>query len=361
MSLVRQRMVRGWRAVLAAFAGVVLVLAGTPGPAQAAETEWISLDGNQSRVLSAVYSVTISGATYDVARGTDNNIWFRYNGGSWHPLGGNNASRTTSPPRIVEFPPGRAMVVIRGTDGEIWYSQANNGSLNFWTDWVRLPAGANAIGSPILTISSATRDLMIEAPNAYRRINTTFLRNYNGTLTSSGWRVDSHALLGTNATDIEGDSQIAVYGTEYYRSVLRSFFTGTDHHVWRETTDPTTGAVLDLSEVNGGGECASGVGAARLGNQSTVVGPGQPGYAEQQRVMISCIGNDGYVWETTSSDGGRTFDGWRRPAGSLAPSASTPAVYPTPLGNASWTITIRWNGARSGLFPDNAAVSKRIW
>ncbi|KUO09256.1 hypothetical protein [Streptomyces sp. DSM 15324] len=345
---------------MAALAAVLLALAGTQSPAQAAESEWVSFDGGQARVLSAVYSVFIGGATYEVARGTDNNIWFRYNGGSWGPLGGYSSSRTTSPPRIVEFPPGRAMAVVRGLDGEIWYSQVNSGSANFWTAWTRLPTGARAIGSPLLTVSSATGDLMIEAPNANRLISYTFLRNYNGNLSSSGWTVDSHAVLGTNHVDIEGDSQIAVYGTEYYRSVYRSFFTGSDHHVWRQTVDPATGRTLSLAQVNGGAECTTGVGASRLGNQSTVVGPGQPGYASQQRVLISCIGNDGYVWVSTSSDGGLTFDGWRHPTGRLAPSASTPAVFSTPTSNSSWTLNVRWNAALSAAFADNSIVAKRI-
>ncbi|MFF8833130.1 hypothetical protein [Streptomyces sp. NPDC015131] len=351
---------RRWRAVLAAVAGSLLVLGGTPGPAQAAETEWISFDGGQARVLSAVYSVAIAGATYDVARGTDNNVWFRYNGGNWRPLGGDSASRTTSPPRIVEFPRGRAMALVRGLDGEIWYSQANSGSANFWTSWTRLPAGARAIGSPLVTVSSATGDLMIEAPNAHRRISYTFLRNYGATLSSSGWTVDNHAVLGTNHVDIEGNSQIAIYGTEYYRSVYRSFVTGSDHHVWRITSNPTNGAVMNVSQVNGGAECVTGVTAARLGDQSTVASPGQAGFAQQQRVMLSCIGNDGYVWVSTSSNGGLTFDGWRHPTGRLAPSTTTPSVFATPASNTSWTLNVRWNGARSSAFPDNSVVAKRI-
>lgn len=360
MSYFQRSSLRGLRTVMAGVAGCLLLLAGTASPAQAAESEWVSFDGGQSRVLSAVYQVAIGGATYDVARGTDNNVWFRYNGGTWRPLGDYPATRTTSPPRIVDFPRGRAMAVIRGLDGEIWYSQVNSGSANLWTPWTRLPEGARAIGSPLLTVSSATGDLMIEAPNANRQISYTFLRNYSGTLSSRGWTVDTHAVLGTNHVDIEGDGQIAVYGTEYYRSVYRSFVTGSDHHVWRLTSDPTTGGVSNVTEVNGGAECVTGVTAARLGDQTTVVAPGQPGYAEQQRVMIACVGNDGYVWESTSSDGGRTFDGWRHPTGRLAPSASTPSVFATPLSNSSWTLNVRWNGAASSAFPDNSVVAKRI-
>jgi hypothetical protein len=356
----RKRSTRRRRAVLAAVAAGLLVLCGTPSPAQAAESEWTSFDGGQARVLSAVYSVAIGGATYDVARGTDNNVWFRHNGGQWRALGDFAATRTTSPPRIVEFPRGRAMALIRGLDGEIWYSQVNSGSANFWTAWTRLPAGARAIGSPLVTVSSATGDLMIEAPNANRQISYMFLRNYNGTLSPGGWTVDTHALLGTNHVDIEGNGQIAVYGTEYYRSVYRSFVTGSDHRVWRITSNPTNGAVTDVSQVNGGAECVTGVTAARLGDQSTVAGPGQAGYAQQQRVMISCVGNDGYVWVSTSSDGGLTFDGWRHPTGSLAPSTTTPSVFATPLSNSSWTLNVRWNGARSSTFPDNSIVAKRI-
>ncbi|MFE7595027.1 hypothetical protein ACFU6K_37055 [Kitasatospora sp. NPDC057512] len=357
MAIRRKHVTRGWRAAIAALIGSVLVLASAQSPAQAAETDWSSFDANQARVLSGVYSATINGATYDVVRGTDNNIWFRYNGGRWNPLGGDNASRTTSPPRIIEFPPGRAMTVIRGLDGEIWYSQVNSGSANFWTSWTRFPAGARAIGSPMVSVVPGTGTLFIEAPNANRRINLMLAWNRNGQIQPGRtWDLDGYALLGTNATDIEGNSQIVLNGLDYNNEeVTRSYFTGTDHHVWTETRVGDT--VRDLHEVNGGAECVSGVGAARLGNQTTVVRPGQPGYSEQQRVLLACIGNDGYVWETQSSDGGRTFDGWRHPAGMLAPSSSTPAVNPS---NNSWTLNVRWNGARSTAFPDNAAVAKRI-
>ncbi|MFE6865020.1 hypothetical protein ACFVFS_00520 [Kitasatospora sp. NPDC057692] len=357
MEIRRKRVTRAWRAAVATLIGSVLVLAGAQSPAQAAETNWGSFDGNQARVLSAVYSATIGGATYDVARGTDSNIWFRYNGGTWHPLGGDLASRTSSPPRIVEFPPGRAMVIIRGLDGEIWYSQVNSGSANFWTAWTRFAAGARAIGSPLVTVST-TGTLHIDAPNANRQINSLLVYYRNGQmLPNDHWEIDHYALLGTNSTDIEGNSQVTEYGTEYNQYVRRMFFTGTDRRVWSETRSVQNGSVLSLREVNGGAECASGVGAARLGNQTTLVGPGQAGYAEQQRVLLACVGNDGYVWESQSSDGGRTFDGWRHPAGTLAPSSSTPSVSPS---NTSWTLNVRWNGARSTAFPDNAAVAKRI-
>lgn len=94
-----------------------------------------------------------------------------------------------------------------------------------------------------------------------------------------------------------------------------------------------------------------------MGNQNTVVGPGQSGYNEQQRVLIACIGHDGYVWESQSTDGGLHFGPWTRPAGTPAPSQATPAVNAT--GN-SFNLNIRWDGNRSGAFPDNSIVGKRI-
>jgi hypothetical protein len=251
---------------------------------------------------------------YSVTRGTDNNIWFRYGYGQWRQLGGFSTARTPSPPRIIEFPRGRAMALIRGTDNEIWYSQANNGATNSWTSWTRLPAGANAIGSPMVTVQPSG-SLFIDVPNAYRRINVNIVRVRNGTLVPEYWEHSNYAVLGSTATDIEGDSQIAVYGTEYYRSVTRDYFTGADSHVYVATSSLSDHSFLGVREVNGGAVCASGVGAAHLGAQTAVATPGQPGYSEQQRVLISCIGYDGDVWESTSSNGGRTFDGWRHPTG----------------------------------------------
>lgn len=350
--------VRTRRALAAVLAGIVLVLAGGVGPAQADESPWVNYGGD-ARAYSAVYSVGIGGSTYDVTRGDDENIWFRYNSGGWQPLGGDNAARTPSPPRIVEFPPGRAMAIHRGTDNELWYSQVNNGAANSWTPWTRLPAGANAIGSPLLTVQPSG-NLFIDVPNANRVLSTNVLFNFGGVISAGAWRVDDHAILGTNATDIEGDSQIAVYGTEYYRSVYRNFITGSDHHVWRETIDASDNTVLGVEQVGGGAECTTGVGAAHLGDQTTVLTPGQPGFYTQQRVLISCVGDDGYVWESTSFDGGYTFDGWRHPSGTLAPSLSTPAVFPSSWSNTSWTIDIRWNGQASSAFPDNSVVGKSV-
>jgi len=346
--------------LLASLAGLLLLLTGAVGPAQAAETQWIDFGGN-ARALSAVYSVSVGGLDYQVTRGTDGNVWFRYAAGTWRPLGGFSTARTPSPPRIVEFPRGRAMALIRGTDNEIWYSQALSGATNSWTSWTRFPAGSNAIGSPLVTVQPAGSSIFLDVPNAHRRISTMVMWNFGGVLTpSSRWHVDDHALLGTNHTDIEGDSQIAIYGTEYHRSVLRDFYTGADHRVYRETINPSNNTFLSVEAVNGSAECATGVGAAHLGAQTTVAAPGQPGFSEQQRVLISCVGTDGYVWESTSSNGGRTFDGWRHPSGYSAPSRSTPAVFPTPSENRSWTIDIRWNGRGGTVFPDNSIVAKKV-
>ncbi|WEH42460.1 hypothetical protein OG233_24660 [Streptomyces sp. NBC_01218] len=348
------RLARGWGATLAAIIGSLVLLAGTASPAAAAETDWSNVGGS-ARAYSGIYSVTINGATYEVTRGTDNNVWFRYNGGNWNPLGGDQSSRTTSPPRIIEWPAGRAMVLVRGLDGEIWYSQVNSGSANFWAPWVRLPAGAAAIGAPLPTVVAG--GLFIDTPNQYRQISVLSLYMANGVVTPvGGWRVSSHAVLSTNARDIEGDSQIAVYGTERYNTVMRSFITGTDHHVWMITSD-ASGGNTTVTQVDGAAVCDSGVGAARQGNPNTVVSPGQSGYAGQQRVLISCIGSDGYVWESLSTDGGLHFGAWTRPAGSPAPSQVTPAVNATAN---SFTINIRWDGTRSGAFPDNSIVGKRI-
>jgi len=142
--------------------------------------------------------------------------------------------------------------------------------------------------------------------------------------------------------------------------VLRNSYTGPGGHVYSEAIHPSNNSSLGVREVNGGAECASGVGAAQLGAQTVVATPGRPGYAEQQRVLISCVGTDGDVWESTSTNGGRTFDGWRHPSGTPAPSLSTPAVFPTSLANNSWTIDIRWNGRVNPSCPDNSIVAKTI-
>ncbi|MFJ2513008.1 hypothetical protein ACIPEL_38935 [Streptomyces griseoviridis] len=348
--------IRRWLAAVAALVGSLVLLIGVSAPAQAAETSWADV-GNGARVLSGVYSVTVGGATYEVARGTDNNVWFRYNNGSWHPLGGDNSARTVSPPRIVEFPPGQVMALLRGLDGEIWYSRATNGPANFWAPWTRIGSGARAIGSP-LAVLITPNVLHIDVPNDGRFVSYTGLYSFDGVLSqsSSGWRVSEYARLSSDNADIEGDSSLVVYNTGYGRTMISDFYVGTDGHIW-EVTEYSDGAPASVRRISETAVCDSGVAAARLGNQTTVATPGQPGFADQQRVLIACIGTDGNVWTSQSSDGGITFGNFSRPSGALAPSTTTPAISPS---GTSWTLTISWNGSRSTVFPDHAAVGKRI-
>ncbi|MFH8836916.1 hypothetical protein [Streptomyces sp. NPDC017868] len=335
-----------------------LLLYAVAIPAQAAETDWANTGGS-ALGYSSVESVQIGGHLYEVLRGRDNNVYFRFDrNGEFHPLGGDEASRTSAPPRIVEFPPGRALVAVRGMDGEIYYSQVNNPTLNYWTPWTRIGAGAQAIGAPLLSVMSG-RFLLILAPNTYRRIvqNSLFYRNDATPLDALPyWTLDSHAQLATDAADIDSMGMVALWDPTAGEPVSRAFVTGTNNHVFTVTT-PASGAAETIREVNGGGVCESAVAARRLGTQTTVVAPGTTGYAEQQRVLIACRGADGYVWETTSTDGGLTFDGWRRPAGTPAPTYSSPSVSAT--GNA-FTLGLRWNGQASGAFPNDAIVTKRV-
>jgi hypothetical protein len=74
-------------------------------------------------------------------------------------------------------------------------------------------------------------------------------------------------------------------------------------------------------------------------------------------VLIACTGHDGYVRESLATDGGLRFGPWNRPAGTPAPSRATPAIDATA---DSFNITVRWDGTRSGAFPDNSIVGKRI-
>ncbi|GGZ46165.1 hypothetical protein AB0P12_29045 [Streptomyces subrutilus] len=344
-----------WRAALVAFAAALSLLFATTGPAAAAEGSWQNL-GGQATAQSAMYSATIGGNVYDVVRGSDGNVWFRFNGGGWRALGNFEAARTASPPRIIEFPPGRAFVAIRGMNSEIFYSQANNGSANFWTPWQQIASGAWAMGSPWLSLSSVTGSLRIDVPRYDGRINYEYLMHDNGTIRpGTSWTYSLGFQLAGNARDIEGESQIALWG--YGWPEWQSYFTGGDGHVYRARTDQRNGQVTNVDQVPGGGICHSGVSAARLGNQTAVVRPGAGGYANQQRILISCTGSDGMTWINSSSDGGASWTGWRQPSGSPAPSSATPAVNAT---YDTWTVTIRWNRARSTLYPDNALIGKRI-
>ncbi|QNP75438.1 hypothetical protein IAG44_42585 [Streptomyces roseirectus] len=354
------------RGTLTALLAALLLTFGLATPASADEGRWFNLGGD-ARAQSASYSVVIGGNLYEVVRGSDNNIWFRYNNNTWRPLGGFETARTSSPPRIIEFPAGRALVVIRGMDSEIWYAQANSGSANFWTNWRQFAtenSGAWAMGSPWLSLSviAGTTGLRIDVPRYDGRINYRYIYDFN--LPSSGdiaptqgrgWYFAQGFQLAGTSRDIEGESQIALWGYGYPE--WQSYFTGGNGHVYRARTDQRNGQVTQVNEVPGGAECDSGVGSGRLGNPNRVVRPGDGGYREQQTVMLSCVGNDGYVWINYSTDGGQNWAGWRHASDSPAPTTATPAVNST---FSEFTLTIRWNGARSTRYPNNAIVGKKI-
>ncbi|QDY80386.1 hypothetical protein [Streptomyces qinzhouensis] len=346
---------RRWHTAVIAMAAALLLLITAPTAATAAEENWQNL-GGQATAQSALYSVVIGGNQYEVVRGSDSNVWFRYNGGAWQPLGGFAAARTASPPRIIEYPPGRALVVIRGMNSELFYSQANAGSANFWTSWSQLSTGAWAMGSPWLSLSEVTGRLRIDAPRYDGRINYMYSDAQNGNLVPGrDWTYSQGFQLAGNSRDIEGQSQIALWGYGYPE--WQSYFTGPDNRVYRARTDQRNGQVTSVGQVPGGAVCNSGVAASRLGNPGRVVPPGAGGYANQQRILITCIGSDGLTWINISSNGGDSWEGWRQTSGGAAPSSATPAVNST---YDTWTLTIRWNGARSTLFPNDALVGKRI-
>ncbi|MET8978897.1 hypothetical protein ABZX85_25080 [Streptomyces sp. NPDC004539] len=351
------------RGTLTAFVAALLLLFGVSSPASAGEGSWFNLGGD-ARAQSASYSVVIGGNQYEVVRGSDNNIWVRYNNGAWRPLGNFEAARTASPPRIIEFPAGRALVVIRGMDSEIWYSQVNSGSANFWTNWRQLSGTAWAMGSPWLSLSviAGSTGLRIDVPRYDGRLNYRYIYDFN--LPGNGdiaptqgreWTYSQGFQLAGTSRDIEGESQIALWGYEYPEWV--GHFTGGNGHVFQARTDMRSGQVTRVAEVPGGAVCNSGVGSGRLGNPNRVVQPGQGGYTEQQTVLITCVGTDGLVWINSSYDGGQNWHGWRHASGSAAPTTATPAVNST---FSEFTLTIRWNGARSTLYPNNAIVGKKF-
>ncbi|BBC34266.1 hypothetical protein SGFS_055600 [Streptomyces graminofaciens] len=356
-------MLHRWRSITTTAVAALLLFIGASSPASAGEGSWFNLGGD-ARAQSASYSAVIGGNLYEVVRGSDNNIWFRYNNGTWRALGGFQDARTASPPRIIEFPPGRALVVVRGYDSEIWYTQGNSGSANFWTPWRQFSTGAWAMGSPWLSVDSTggSPALRIDVPRYDGRINYRYVWPWNlesnGNIPSTAgreWTYSQGFQLAGTSRDIEGEGQIALWGYGYPE--WQSYFTGTNNHVYRARTDQRNGQLTQVNEVPGNAVCNSGVSAGRLGNQTTVVEPGRGGFREQQSILISCVGTDGLVWINTSADGGEVWVGWRHASGTPAPTTSAPAVNAT---YSEFTLTIRWNGARSSLYPNNAIVAKKL-
>jgi hypothetical protein len=220
------------------------------------------------------------------------------------------------------------------------------------------------MGSPWLSVDSTggSPALRIDVPRYDGRINYRYVWPWN--LESNGnipptagreWTYSQGFQLAGTSRDIEGEGQIALWGYGYPE--WQSYFTGTNNHVYRARTDQRNGQLTQVNEVPGNAVCNSGVSAGRLGNQPTAVEHGCGGFREQQSIHISCVGTDGLVWINTSADGGEVWVGWRHASGTPAPTTSAPAVNAT---YSEFTLTIRWNGARSSLYPNNAIVAKKL-
>ncbi|MFI8086678.1 hypothetical protein ACIF6L_38620 [Kitasatospora sp. NPDC086009] len=343
-------------AAAAALAAGVLLVAVAPAPATAAELDWHGVGVSS---LSYMKSVTVNGNTYDVTRGLDNGIWFRFNNGAWRELGGLQG-RTNYAPAIVQFQD-RVMVAHQGTDSQIYWTVVQNPASNQWEPWHRIEGDAAAWGG--ISLESLGSTVLFDWADVHGlyRITSVHARP-DGTRSQTGisypngqWHVGPQ---GGGTTGIRRPSPIMAWNEAAGAEMERIYLVGTDNHVWQAWRNPGTGATGNITQVPGGGVCTSGVSAARLGYQDYTVSPGNAAYANQRRQMLACIGGDGYVWINTSSTGGEAWDGWRRPSGALAPSTDTPAINAT---TSQFTLTVSWNGARSTQFPDHAIVEKRLW
>ncbi|MFD7828874.1 hypothetical protein [Kitasatospora sp. NPDC059803] len=340
--------------IAATLTGSVLLLA-TPAPAGAVELDWRGVGVSS---LSYMKTVTVNGNTYDVTRGLDNGIWFRFNNGAWQPLGGFQAQSYYSP-AIVQWQD-RVMVAHQGVDNQIYWTAVQNPSANQWEPWHRIEGDAAAWGGISLESLGSTVLFDWADVNGLYRITSVHTRP-DGTRSqtaisfpNSQWHVGPQ---GSGTTGTRRPSPIMAWNEAAGGEMEHIYLVGTDNHVWQIWRNPATGATGAASQVPGGAVCISGVSAARMGYQDYTVAPGDPQYANQRRQMLACIGADGYVWINTSSTGGDTWDGWHQPAGALAPSTDTPAINATVN---EFSIDINWNGARSGLFPDHAIVEKTI-
>ncbi|MFJ7909031.1 AAA family ATPase [Kitasatospora sp. NPDC096204] len=353
-----------WGRALASIAGATLVLSGIPGRAAiAAETDWSNIAG-PSRGFSAIAKVTVGGNTFEVVRGTDNGVWFRYNGGDFRPLGAGH-SQTVDEPAIVQLQD-RIVVSHRGLDGQIYYSFLQSPSANMWTQWARVPGDAWSVSGPSMVAIGP--DLYVDVVQQDEQMADIALRfDSNGNINSaSSWTKPyrSPILLvgppGVGKTSLAHSIGHAVTRPITRMSLsgqteIRDYFVGTDKAVY---VGARAGQISKgAQKVPGGGLCDSGVSAARLGYQDYTVGPGHPMYNQQLQTLLSCIGTDGLVWTNSSSDGGDTWHGWQHPSGTPAVSTSTPSISAT---QSSFQITIRWDGTKSAQYPDNTEVGKRV-
>ncbi|GLW68241.1 hypothetical protein Kpho02_05400 [Kitasatospora phosalacinea] len=325
------------------FAALVFTAAATltnpAAPAHAADWTWIN-EGGPAKSPDAISVQWFLGDSYEVVRGYDNQIWWRYRGGDWRimPYDGRTVSRPEAVTVRDNTGAQRLAVFIVGNDGNIWYSFLRDAAGNSWTLWDDVPGSARAWSG--VTAVSQGNEVALQV-TADGRVYTQTMQIYDNAVAFpyDGWRPDPNAVVGqarpTNVLLMHGLTS----------SLDTWVLPANSGDLWVSTIQTGHSAYIgNYRRAPYGGSCLS-MDAGRGGPNELSTNTSDPNYRAQQNLAIGCVSPvDHQLWVNTSTNAGSTFAGWSRITEGAALNG-TPEVHGSPDGQVFVTISEGSQGA----------------
>ncbi|KUO04941.1 hypothetical protein AQJ58_39820 [Streptomyces sp. DSM 15324] len=298
------------------------------------------------------------GDLYEVLRGEDNRIWWRFANGAWLIMP--NDGRTAHRPEMVTVSDRDngtpyLVVFVAGLDGEVYYSILRGADGNLWTPWTRMPGTAGASGAPTVTSSSGYTMVNVRSND---RLTVQAGEMHAGVFRwEGGWSPYANPRVRGSASIAQGARQVGRWNPV----MLPYIAVGNNRRVWiaRFPADSVaTARAATFTELPGGGECES-VAIGRGGPEEPAADPNSAEGRAQQNTGIACVSpNDHEVYLNRSTDGGQSWSGWSRATGSSSVTYSEPEVYGAPGGEVFASIS--YQGAEGNGVSQHMVFVKRI-
>ncbi|MFJ6695127.1 hypothetical protein ACIQM4_03520 [Streptomyces sp. NPDC091272] len=363
--------------VLSAFL-LAWVAGAPPAAASWSEGRWIN-SGENARTPSSPSYTTDGTTQWRLVRGDDNGLWISRNNGPASRMNINSgpAGATYVAPAIIATQ-GRLYAFHTGTDRQVYYSFSVRGNdSGWWTDWRALPGFADTNMAPTVSVLDTLGSNV-----------GVFITRTNGHV--AGVRMDVSLDSYPRFPTAWGEVAYGVFRSRpdvtsrfnpvNGRTEIVAVATGSDGHVWSVFSDGTLGGGIgyapiffgDLAETirtshgpqrlpgaAAAGECTFAPSIARGGRDDRLSNDtSSADFRNQQGLAIGCISsNDGNLWVTRSSDGGRNVTGWSSTSDGAGPSNTTPELHGQ--GDAVYAA-LSWDGGQDRRFPDHAIIEKRL-
>ncbi|MFF3849939.1 hypothetical protein [Streptomyces sp. NPDC002328] len=336
------------RALMTLLAGFALLLGFSASPAVATEGSWIN-EGGAARSPDAMNATWFAGDLYEILRGNDNQIWWRYRNGEWrvHP----GAGITRHRPEIVVIHntngADRLAALHVGTTGEVYYSFLGGAAGNVWTGWARIPGTANANSYVSAATGNDEGPSTLATTTGNRLIVQTMQLNGSSLTMRSGW---TEWFAGTVEPGVD-----IIQNHPYVKAPVRDIKTYIAHRsghralvLGYRSADLAEFRTTPAQEFPGGGQCediAFGRG-----------GPSVPDISDLfsfNNYTVACTSpNDGRLWVNRSTTAGTSWSGWAPTTNGSAYPNSAPEVHGSPGGEVFADIS--WGG------PEGNGISQRM-